>query len=472
MKVRVRFAPSPTGFLHLGGARTALFNFLFAKSQRGDFILRIEDTDIARQIEGAVEEIIFSLRWLGLNWDEGPDIGGKYGPYRQSQRLEIYQQKLEELKKKGVVYPCFCLSEKIPEQTLGKTQPCDCSKLTKSEIARLSKDSSCAWRFKVPSGRVKWKDLVKGVIEVDSSYFGDFVVMKSNGQPSFHFAVVVDDALMKITHVIRGEDHLTNTIFHLLLYQALDLTLPEFAHLSLLVDKDGSKLSKREKSFSVGQLREEGFLPEAILNYLALTGWSTGIEGKEVLSINELVELFSLERVGKASSIFDYSRLKWLNHQHLSRIKTERARELLFFFKEPEWQKIIEHPRFDCFFELVKENLSTLKELESYAQTFLFEETVFSQEQKDLIKSERAQKILQGIESLIKVEERFSKEAVEELVGKFKRLATELGQPVQLVLKLLRLVLTAREEGPPLADILLYYGKEKTLDILKKVLKG
>lgn len=472
MKVRVRFAPSPTGFLHLGGARTALFNFLFAKSQKGDFILRIEDTDVTRQVEGATEEIISSLHWLGLSWDEGPDVGGKYGPYRQSQRLEIYWQKLEELKEKGAVYPCFCSSEKIADHTTGKSQPCDCSKLSQSEIVRLSKTSSCAWRFKVPSGRVKWKDLIKGVIEVEASYFGDFVVMKSNGQPSFHFAVVVDDALMKITQVIRGEDHLTNTIFHLLLYRALELPPPEFAHLPLLINKDGSKLSKREESLSVGQLRKEGFLPEAILNYLALTGWSTGIERKEVLNLDELVKFFSLERVGKASSIFDYSRLKWLNHEHLSRIGAERARELLFFFEEPQWQNIIEHPRFDCFFELVKENLSTLRELEDYAQLFLFEEVVFSQEQKDLIKSEQAQKILQEFKNLVISEEEFSKETTLLIVDKARKLAADVGQPGWWVLKLLRLVLTAREEGPPLVDILLYYGKEKTLDILMKTLEG
>lgn len=469
MKVRVRFAPSPTGFLHLGGARTALFNFLFAKSQKGNFILRIEDTDVTREVAGAVEEIISSLRWLGLNWDEGPDIGGENGPYRQSQRLEIYQQKLEELKKKKFVYPCFCSSRKTSDSA--QTTSCDCLKLSQNEVEQLSKTLPCAWRFKVPSGRIKWKDLIKGYIEVEASEFGDFVVMKSNGHPSFHFAVVVDDALMKITHVIRGEDHLTNTIFHLLLYQAFELSPPEFAHLPLLVDKDGSKLSKREESLSIGQLRKDGFLPEAILNYLALTGWSTGIEGKEVLTLDELIKFFSLDRVGKAPSIFDFSRLKWFNHEHLSRTPAERAQELLFSFDEPVWQKIVENPRFTDFFELVKENIFTLKDLEPYARVFLFGEIELTKEQWELIKLEPAQKILLELKNLIELEEEFKQETVNKIINRAKELAISFGQPVRLALKSLRLVLTAREEGPPLTEILLYYGKQRTLDILKKALE-
>lgn len=472
MKARVRFAPSPTGFLHLGGARTALFNFLFARKEKGSFILRIEDTDISREVKGAEEEIVSSLHWLGLNWDEGPDVGGEYGPYRQSQRKEFYQQKLAELKKKGVVYPCFCSPGKAPDTSVVKTEACSCSELGAAEVAKLSRVAPFAWRFRVPKGKIKWKDLLKGEIEMETSYFCDFVVVRSDGKPTFHFAVVVDDALMNITHVIRGEDHLTNTLYHLLLYQALELSPPLFAHLPLLIEKEGGKLSKREESLTISQLKKEGFLPEAILNYLVLTGWSPGIERMEVLSLAEMIDLFSLERVGKAPGVFDRNRLNWLNREHLRRADAGRARELIAFLGNSKWQKISEHPRFNSFFEMVKENLLTLRDLESYAQIFLFEDLNFSQEQIDLVKSGSAKKLLREMEVLIKVEGEFQKETAGVLVEKVRKRAKSLGQPPSLALKLLRVVLTAREEGPPLADVLSFYGKEKTLSLIRKASEG
>ena len=324
--VRVRFAPSPTGYLHVGNAKTALVNWLFAKREGGTFILRIEDTDVERHTPGAIEVIFESLRWLGLTWDEGPEVGGGGdGPYFQSQRLELYREKIQILLSQGKAYKCFCTPEELeterekarkekrPPRYSGK-----CRNLTQAQLGARGSEPYVA-RFRVPEGTTVFTDLVYGETSFNNVEIGDFVIQKANGTPTFHLAVVVDDIAMRISHVIRGEGHLSNTPRHVLLFHALGEPLPQFVHLPLILGQDGKPLSKRHGATNVLQFREEGFLPEVMVNYLALLGWSPG-DDREVLSVEELAELFALEGLKKSAGVFNHKKLRWLNGQHIRRL--------------------------------------------------------------------------------------------------------------------------------------------------------
>ncbi|HHF43395.1 MAG TPA: glutamate--tRNA ligase, partial [Candidatus Aminicenantes bacterium] len=327
-QVRVRFAPSPTGYLHVGNARTALFNWLFARQKRGAFILRVEDTDVERSRQEYYLRLMDDLRWLGLDWDEGPDIGGDYGPYRQSERLEIYRLYTQQLLEAGRAYYCFCSPEELEqarrEALAAGRMPIysgKCRHLSPEEAAaRVARGEKAAVRLKTPDkGEVIFNDLVHGELHFQLEVIGDPILVRSNGLPAYNYAVVIDDHLMEITHVIRGEDHISNTPRQILTYQALGWEPPQFAHLSMVMGEDNTRLSKRHGATSVDQFAQEGILPEALFNYLAFLGWSPP-EGQEVLSREELVELFNLSRVSRSAAIFDYQKLYWLNRQHLKRL--------------------------------------------------------------------------------------------------------------------------------------------------------
>ncbi|KAJ8491140.1 hypothetical protein OPV22_012861 [Ensete ventricosum] len=336
-EVRVRFAPSPTGNLHVGGARTALFNYLFARSQGGKFILRIEDTDLERSTRKSEEAMLNDLSWLGLNWDEGPSVGGDYGPYRQSERNSLYKEYAEKLLESGAVYRCFCSNEELEQMKERAKQmqlpPVYTGKwraASDEEIKQeLAKGTPYTYRFRVPKeGNLKITDLIRGEVSWSLDTLGDFVIMRSNGQPVYNFCVTVDDATMQISHVIRAEEHLPNTLRQALIYKALGFSMPSFAHVSLILAPDRSKLSKRHGATSVGQFREMGYLPQAMVNYLALLGWGDGTEN-EFFTIDELVEKFSISRVNKSGAIFDSTKLRWMNGQHLRALPPE---ELLKIF--------------------------------------------------------------------------------------------------------------------------------------------
>ncbi|MBX6394780.1 MAG: glutamate--tRNA ligase [Alicyclobacillaceae bacterium] len=327
VSVRVRYAPSPTGHLHIGGARTALFNWLFARHHGGAFILRFEDTDRARQVPQAEEKMIRALRWLGLDWDEGPDVGGPYGPYRSMERLDIYRRHVEQLLDRGLAYRCYCSPEELEaeRETMRRRGEMPrysgkCRSLTEKDWARFDAEGRpFTIRFRVPAGQVvRFVDLVRGEVRFESDGIGDFVILKSDGVPTYNFAVTVDDYLMRITHVIRGEEHLSNTPNQLLLYQALGFEPPAFAHVSLILNESGKKLSKRDESIVqfVEQYEALGYVPEAMINYLALLGWSPGGE-REIFSLQELIRVFSLERVGKSGAVFDPQKLRWMNGHYL-----------------------------------------------------------------------------------------------------------------------------------------------------------
>ncbi|CAH8346338.1 unnamed protein product [Eruca vesicaria subsp. sativa] len=335
--VRVRFAPSPTGNLHVGGARTALFNYLFARSKGGKFVLRIEDTDLERSTRESEAAVLQDLSWLGLDWDEGPGVGGDFGPYRQSERNALYKQYAEKLLESGQVYRCFCSSEELVKMKeiakLKQLPPVYTGKWATASDAEveqeLEKGTPFTYRFRVPKeGYLKINDLIRGEVSWNLDTLGDFVVMRSNGQPVYNFCVTVDDATMAISHVIRAEEHLPNTLRQALIYKALEFPMPQFAHVSLILAPDRSKLSKRHGATSVGQYREMGFLPQGMVNYLALLGWGDGTEN-EFFTLEQLVEKFSIERVNKSGAIFDSTKLRWMNGLHLKALPSEKLTKLV-----------------------------------------------------------------------------------------------------------------------------------------------
>ena len=333
--VRVRFAPSPTGYLHVGGARTALFNWLFARHSGGKFILRIEDTDRERSKPEYEEAIIRDLQWLGLDWDEGPSIGGPDGPYRQTERASLYRDQLKKLLSSGAAYQCFCGYKELEAeggaaQEQGKIYRYSgkCRNLSPSESEAKRKDGQTfSVRLKVPEGTTTFQDLVRGTVTVDHAEIDDFILVRSGGEPTYNFVASVDDALMRISHVIRGDDHLSNTPKQILIYRALGFSEPLFAHIPLILGPDRTPLSKRHGANSVGEFKRHGYLPEAMMNYLALLGWS--LDGKtDIFPKEELIRRFTLERVVKSAACFDYEKLQWLNGHYIREADEERIYQL------------------------------------------------------------------------------------------------------------------------------------------------
>ena len=344
---RVRFAPSPTGQIHVGNARTALFNWFMARGAGATVVLRIEDTDFARSTKESEQSAIDDLRWLGLTWDEGPDAGGAHGPYRQSERLHIYRAHAVELMSKGQAYYCFCSEEQLEMdryQALRNMQPPKyvgrCRNIPPEEgRRRIEGGETATIRFRVPDGdhEIAWDDLVRGRVAFNTEVIGDFVMVRSEGVPAYNFAVVVDDALMEISDVIRGEDHISNTPRQLLLYEAFGWKRPFFAHVPNVLGPDHVKLSKRHGATSLGEFRERGYLPEALANYLALIGWSPG-ENQELLPLEELAKRFRIEDVGKSAGVFDPEKLAWVNRHYLKLAAPERLMELaLPFLRQQGW---------------------------------------------------------------------------------------------------------------------------------------
>ena len=323
--MRLRFAPSPTGHLHVGNARTALFNWLAARRAGGTFILRVEDTDMERSTRESEDAIRADLEWMGLTWDEGVEVGGDYGPYRQSERLDIYADHARQLLDRGEAYYCFCSAEKLEaerqamlKQGLPPKYAGTCRAIAKEEAAtRVAAGEKAVIRLRVPAGReVTFNDLVRGVVTFHTEVIGDPVLVRSDGIPAYNYAVVIDDALMKVTHVVRGEDHISNTPRQVLLYEAFGWQPPTFAHLSLVMGPDHTPLSKRHGATSVAEFRQKGYLPEALVNYLALIGWSPG-EGEEILPLNELAKRFDLTKVAHSAGVFDEDKLAWVNRHYL-----------------------------------------------------------------------------------------------------------------------------------------------------------
>jgi glutamyl-tRNA synthetase len=338
--VRTRFAPSPTGNLHIGGARTALFNYLFAKKNNGSFILRIEDTDFERSNPDFEKSIMNDLKWLRIEWDEGPDKGGKFAPYRQSERLDLYKAELKKLIDKGLAYECYCTEEELEIrrkiQLKEKKPPVydrRCLNLTdKQKQQFINEGRKPSYRFFVSNQILEYHDLIHGNLKIDTSLVSDPIIVKSNGVPTYNFACVVDDHYMNITHVIRGDEHLDNTPRQILIYRALDYEIPYYAHIPMILSIDRSKLSKRHGATSVKELKDLGFVPEAVVNYISLLGWSPK-ENREVFSIEELIQRFSIDGILDHPAVYDLEKMKWFNHYYISSIlNNQKILEYLSYF--------------------------------------------------------------------------------------------------------------------------------------------
>lgn len=481
-EVRVRFAPSPTGPLHVGGARTALFNWLYARKRRGAFILRIEDTDLERSDPRWERSILEDLQWLGLDWDEGPDRGGPFGPYRQSERLALYREHAEKLLAEGWAYRCFCTEEELAlrrrgDLAAGRPPRYDgrCLTLPEDEVLRFLREGKpYALRFRVRPGRVVVHDLVRGEVAFEAEEFGDFVILKSDGWPAYNFAAVVDDHLMGISHVIRGEDHLPNTPRQLLLYEALGMRPPEFAHLPLILGPDRSRLSKRHGAEAAAHLREAGYLPEAVFNYLAFLGWSPE-DGGEVLSREALIERFDLRRVGKAAAIFDKKKLDWLNGQHMRRADLGRLVELAvpYLRKAGIFSGSYEPGYLARVIEAVRDGLSTLLELPREAEVFFrFDPQAALSLASGLRSPVSSLQILEALrEELLKREVLTS----QGYPGLVKALEQRTGLKGRALLRPVRAALTGKVSGPELKVLIPILGRDeclRRLDLLQSAIRS
>jgi len=478
MTVRVRFAPSPTGFMHVGNARTALFNYLFARHHGGKFILRIEDTDTERHSEEAVNVIYEALRWMGLDWDEGPDKGGEFGPYRQSERLDIYKKFIEELKEKGLVYECYCTQEELEEmrkEQLKRGEPPrytgKCRHLTEEEKERLkAQGRKPVLRFKVPEDRIiRFKDLVKGDIEINSRQLGgDFVIVRSNGMPVYNFVVVIDDALMKISHVIRGEDHISNTPKQILIYEALGFEPPQFAHLPMILGPDRSKLSKRHGSTSVKEFRDKGYLSEAFTNFLALLGWYPK-DGKEILSMEELIERFDIKDVSSAPAVFDTTKLNWMNQVYIRSYPIDKLTQLVIPYLERAGFELSGFDRkwLERAVEATREYFTTLSDAPEYLSLFLRDDFEIEKEAIDFIREdEKRLKVIELFYEKVKEldSEEISPQAFKKLV---KEVGKELGVKGKNLFMPIRIGLTGKMSGVELPVLVELLGRERLLQRLE-----
>jgi glutamyl-tRNA synthetase len=450
--IRVRFAPSPTGYIHVGNARTAVFNWFFARKNKGSFILRIEDTDVERSTKESEELLIRDLKWLGIDWDEGPDIGGDFGPYRQSERIEIYRKHALELIEKGYAYFCFCSSEELERErerilSLGGVPKysgrCRNLKIEES-IERVKGGERAAIRLKVPQDEeILFHDIIRGDLKFLTNFIEDFVLLRSTGFPSYNFACVIDDKYMEITHVIRGEDHISNTPKQILVYKALGWDYPKFAHLPMVLGSDGTRLSKRHGATSLDQFREGGYLPEALMNYLSLLGWSSP-DGREVLEIDEIIKTFELERVGKSPSIFDYEKLKWINRQHIRKVPIERiVEECIPYLREEGFlPPVLSESHKNWLSNAIKailSNLETLKDVKKEFHIFFyFKPEEMDEESKKLIIEENSRKIVSELFSKIKDLDYVGWDEFSEIVKKvgenLKIKGKELFHPIRVAL--------------------------------------
>jgi nondiscriminating glutamyl-tRNA synthetase len=475
--VRVRFAPAPTGLLHIGNARTALFNYIFAKRHGGTFILRIEDTDVERSTEASIDQILEDLEWLGIRWEEGPDRDGPDGPYRQSQRLSLYHEYTEQLLREAKAYKCFCSIERLEalrkeQLSKGEMPRYDghCRSLSKEEISKLESEGlHPVLRFRIGKGAIVFEDLIHGRMHFESGGMGDFIVTRSDGMAAYNFACVIDDHLMHITHVIRGEDHLSNTPRQILLYQALGWQPPGFAHHPLILGGDRSPLSKRHGATSVFQYREEGFLPEALQNYLVLLGW-TPPSGEEILPLEKIVEDFSLGAISKSAPIFNRKKLEWLNSQYLRKKEEEQLSELLLPYLEKVGLPIRRaDPNYLTKISgVLKGNLVVLSQIEEYLGIFFDEKFFFEDGAKTILSNSGNREALQIILNVLEASPEITSENCPSLLSQLEKKTGRRGKDLYTPL---RAGVTGKTKGPELVKTLPLLGKERIIKRLKMALE-
>ena len=476
--IRVRIAPSPTGFFHIGNAKTALINWLYARKVGGTFILRLEDTDTERSEAQYADIICEGLRWLGIDWDEGPAFGGEpergtLGPYRQSERADIHRREAQRLIDEGKAYRCFCTKEELDaerERAQAEKRPPrysgKCRNLSADQITAMG-DRPFSVRFRVPEGATVIDDLVQGTVRVENKEIDDFIVVKPNGDPVFHLAVVIDDGLMKISHVIRGDDHLTNAFRHVLLFNALGYTLPAFAHLPMVLDETGKKYSKRLHGANVLDWREDGYLPETIVNYLVLLGWTPEEEGRELFTRQDLVNAFSLERLGKSAAKFDLKKLQWLNGQHIRMLTPEQLRDKVLPIlrkagldtsgKSPEW---LTHMAAIC-----QEKIPTLNEIVPYTDFFFAAPAAY--DEKAVAKQWGKPGAAENLEAILAAVAPLDSWDHDTLKAQFEKLVADSGQGLGHFVHPTRLALTGKSVGPGLFELTELLGKDESLARLR-----
>jgi nondiscriminating glutamyl-tRNA synthetase len=473
VSIRVRFAPSPTGWLHVGGARTAYFNWLFARQSGGQLVLRIEDTDVERSSAESETGVLDDLRWLDLVWDEGPDRAGPHGPYRQSERLALYRERADSLLAAGKAYPCFCTDEELEarrSQALAAGHPPQydgrCRSLTAAEReARRREGRPESVRFVVTPADCVLDDLVRGEVRFPGGMVGDFVLIRSNGLPTYNFACVVDDSGMRISHVIRAEEHLSNTVRQLMLYQALAEAPPRFAHVPLILNRDRTKMSKRsgEAAVAVGDWRRAGYVPEALLSYLVLLGFHPG-DDREILSRDDLLQAFSLERVGRSGSVFDADKLRWVNAHYLHHADGAQLRAWADSFL-PEAARALDPARLEALLAGVRGNLATLADLPRELAPFLDQPLVREPEAEAALASEAAAGLCDLLAGALADLAEWSGEQVKSAVQSAGRAlglkGRELFQPV-------RAALTGRTHGPELPLVAELLGRDRCVARLRE----
>ena len=468
-KVRVRIAPSPSGNLHIGTARTALFNYLFAKKMGGEYVLRIEDTDLDRSSEAYKQNIFDSLKALGLTWDEGPDIGGKYGPYKQSERFDIYPKFAQMLIDKGYAYECFCSNEdldkeheiaeanKVPYKYSRK-----CLNLSEEEKAALkAKGIKPSIRFKVDYKELVFNDLVKGELKFDTSLIGDFAIMKSNGTPTYNFAVVIDDMLMKITHVIRGEDHISNTPKQILIYEALGAEVPQFGHLGMILAPDRSKLSKRHGATAVSDFIKQGYLTDALLNFVALLGWSPS-DSQEIKNVDEIAADFRINEISSSNSIFEYEKLNWMNGQYIKKMDISKLTDLALPFLSKYDTSKYTRKQLEHIIEVTREPITLLSELENDTQYF-FEKPNYD-EVKEILDGEVAKKVLPKFLEEAKTWNFDNEEEIHDKLGELRTYFKENNsyKPKETMWAI-RSALTGRTRGADMVATIQILGKDEVI---------
>jgi glutamyl-tRNA synthetase len=490
-EVRVRIAPSPTGPLHIGTARTALFNYLYARRTGGTFILRLEDTDVARSSVAYEQDILDGLHWLGITWDEGPEVAGDaargpYAPYRQMQRLDSYAEAARGLLARDLAYPCYCTPEeldadrraqeaaRLPPRYVGR-----CATLTPEQrAAHEAAGRRSAIRFRIGEGTVAFDDVVRGRVEIDTSALGgDFVILRGDGTPLYHFTVVVDDAAMRISHVIRGEDHLSNTPKHILLFRALGHAEPVFAHLPLILNADGTKMSKRKSQTAIADYRADGFIREGLVNYLALLGWSPGTE-EEILSLDELSQRFDIDKVHKGGARFDRERLEWLNGQWIRKLEPAELMDRLRPFLEAELaagriDRLPADGELEAILPVIRERLPRLGAVGELVG-FLFVDRIRVDPAVLVPKRWDREVALEGLRAAratIAAVGEVSYEA-DELEPPLRELAEARGWKAGDLFMAIRVAVTGRTATPPLFDTLVALGYERTLERLDRAIEA
>lgn len=480
--IRVRYAPSPTGHLHIGNARTALFNYLFARSKGGSFIIRIEDTDTKRNIEGGEQSQLKYLKWLGMDWDESVDKEGEFGPYRQSERNHIYQEYYNRLLENGQAYKCYCTEEELEaerEEQLARGETPQysgkCRHLTKEDQERLEKEGrKPSIRFLVPKGKIyTFHDMVKDEVSFESDGIGDFVIVKKDGIPTYNFAVTVDDYLMKISHVLRGDDHISNTPKQLMIYEAFGWEPPIFGHMTLIVNESRKKLSKRDESIIqfIEQYEELGYLPEALFNFIALLGWSPQGE-EEIYSREEFINIFDADRLSKSPALFDKQKLAWMNNQYMKKVDLDKAVELSLPHlmkagrvpnnlteEESNWVRNL--------VSLYQEQMSYGAEIVELSELFFKEDITYEEEAKAVLAEEQVPEVLRAFLAEINALEVFEAEYINKAIKAVQKATGHKGKKLFMPI---RVAVSGQVHGPDLPKAIQLFGKQKIINRIESIL--